>query len=84
LGKPYSIHTSRWPSVDTEAVKEDEITLVLQVNGKVRDRLVVAVDISESDAKALAMANPAVQKSLDGREPRQVVYVKGKLVNVVG
>jgi leucyl-tRNA synthetase len=84
LGKPYSIHTSRWPSVDTEAVKEDEITLVLQVNGKVRDRLVVAVDISESDAKALAMANPAVQKFLEGREPRQVVYVKGKLVNVVG
>jgi leucyl-tRNA synthetase len=84
LGKPYSIHTSRWPSVDEEAVKEEEITLVLQVNGKVRDRLVVPAGIGEAEAKEAALANPAVQKFLEGRQPRQVVYVKGKLVNVVG
>ncbi len=84
LGKPYSIHTQAWPKVDEAAAAEDEITLVLQVNGKVRDRLVVPAGISDADAKAKALENPAVQKFLEGRQPRQVIYVKGKLVNVVG
>ena len=84
LGKPYSIHTQAWPKVDEAAAAEDEITLVVQVNGKVRDRLVVPAEISEADAKAQALENPAVQKFLEGRQPRQVIYVKGKLVNVVG
>ncbi len=84
LGKPYSIHTQPWPVVDEEAAKEEEITLVLQVNGKVRDRLVVPAGISEEDARQAALANPVVQKYLEGRAPRQVIYVRGKLVNVVG
>ncbi len=84
LGKTGSIHTSAWPVVDEEATREDEVTLVLQVNGKVRDRLVVAADISDVDAKNAAKASPLVQKFLEGREPRQVIYVKGKLVNFVG
>jgi len=83
-GKPYSIHTSKWPDVDEAAAVEEEITLVLQVNGKVRDRLVVAADISDEDAKKAALESGVVQKFLEGRAPRQVVYVKGKLVNVVG
>jgi leucyl-tRNA synthetase len=83
LGKPYSVHTSRWPAVDEQAAAVDEITLVLQVNGKVRDRITVPVDISESDAREHALANESVQKLLEGREPRQVIYVKGRLVNVV-
>jgi leucyl-tRNA synthetase len=84
IGNPYSIHTSTWPTVDEAAVVEDEITLVLQVNSKVRDRLVVPADISEEDAKKMAMASAVVQKYLEGRPARQVIYVKGKLVNVVG
>jgi len=84
LGKPYSIHTQAWPKVDEAAAVEEEITLVLQVNGKVRDRLVVPAGISEADAKAQALENAAVKKFLEGRQPRQVIYVKGKLVNVVG
>ncbi len=83
LGKPYSIHTQSWPVLDEEAAKQEEITLVLQVNGKVRDRLIVAADVSEEDAKLLAMENPAVQRFLEGKTPRQVIYIKGKLVNVV-
>jgi leucyl-tRNA synthetase len=84
MGKKYSIHTSQWPKVDEAAAAQDEITLVLQVNGKVRDRITVAADISETDAKAAALANEAVQKHLEGRTPKQVVYVKGRLVNIVG
>ncbi len=52
LGKPYSIHTQPWPEVDEAAAAVDELTLVVQVNGKVRDRITVPVDISEADARA--------------------------------
>ena len=84
LGKPYSIHTQSWPEVDEEAAREDEITLVLQVNGKVRDRITVPAGVSEADAKAAALASEAVQRNLNGRAPRQVIYVPGRLVNIVG
>jgi leucyl-tRNA synthetase len=83
LGKPYSIHIQSWPVVDEAAAKEDEITLVLQVNGKVRDRVTMPADISEEAAKQTALENPAVQRYIEGKTPRQVIYIKGKLVNVV-
>jgi leucyl-tRNA synthetase len=83
-GKRYSVHTQAWPKVDEAATVEDEITLVLQVNGKVRDRLVVPIGIAEADAQAAALANETVQKFLEGRSPKKVIYVPGKLVNVVG
>jgi leucyl-tRNA synthetase len=83
LGKPYSIHTQPWPKVDDAATVEEEITLVVQVNGKVRDRIMVPVDVSEGDAKTIALASEIVKKSLEGKEPRQVIYVKGRLVNIV-
>ncbi|RPI27487.1 MAG: leucine--tRNA ligase, partial [Chloroflexota bacterium] len=82
-GKPYSIHTRAWPQVDEEAAAEDVITLVVQVNGKVRDRINVPVGISEEDARQQALASEAVQKALDGKQPRKVILVPGRLVNVV-
>jgi leucyl-tRNA synthetase len=84
LEKPYSIHQMTWPGVDEAATAVAELTLVVQVNGKVRDRFTVAADISDEAAKAAALARPAVQKLLDGKPPRQVIYVKGRLVNIVG
>ena len=84
LGKPYSIHAQDWPEVDEAATAEDEITLVVQVNGKVRDRITVPVTIGEAEAKAAALASPAVQKFFAGRVPKKVIYVPGKLVNIVG
>ena len=62
----------------------EEITLVLQVNGKVRDRLDVPVGISEADAKAAALASESVKKYLEGRPPKKVIVVPGRLVNIVG
>jgi leucyl-tRNA synthetase len=53
------------------------------VNGKVRDRIVVPANVSEEEAKKVALASEAVQKMLEGREPRQLIYVKGRLVNIV-
>jgi leucyl-tRNA synthetase len=83
LGKPYSIHTQSWPVLDEEAAHQEEIMLVLQVNGRVRDRLVVPADVSEEEARRLALENPNVRRFLDGKPPRQLIYVKGRLVNVV-
>ena len=83
LGKPYSIHLQAWPKVDEAAAKEEEITLVVQVNGKVRDRITVPANVSEEEAKKIALGSELVQKNLNGENPRQVIYVKGRLVNIV-
>ncbi len=83
LGKPYSIHTQAWPAYDPEMAKEEKITLVVQVNGKVRDRIMVPVDINEEQAKATALASEVVQRHMGGKEPRKVVVVPGRLVNIV-
>ncbi len=83
LGQPYSIHSQAWPAYDAELAREDEITLVVQVNGKVRDRIVVPADISEDAARARALESEAVVKLLAGGAPRQVIVVPGRLVNIV-
>lgn len=83
LGKPYSIHRQAWPEVDEQAAAEEQITLVLQVNGKVRDRISVPVDISEETARELALNSEAIGRYLGGKEPRKVILVPGKLVNIV-
>lgn len=83
IGKPYSIHTQAWPKVDEAAAADDEITLVLQVNGKLRDRIMVPANISDEDAKKIALDSDAIKKTLEGKAPRQVIYVKGRLVNIV-
>lgn len=82
-GKAYSIHTQAWPQWDEAVAKEESITLVVQINGKVRDRIEVAADIDEESAKQAALASPAVQEKLNGSTPRQVIVVPGRLVNIV-
>ena len=72
-----------WPKVDEAAAAQEEITLVVQVNGKVRDRVVVPADVSDDEAKKAAVESTQVQKVLEGKSPKQVIYVKGRLVNIV-
>jgi leucyl-tRNA synthetase len=83
LKKPYSIHQQPWPKVDEEAAKEDEITIPIQVNGKVRDRIVVPADAGEEQIKSAALASEVVQKFLEGKPPRKVIVAQKKLVNIV-
>ncbi len=83
LGKPYSIHTQSWPAVDEEAARDEEITLVVQVNGKLRDRILVAPGISDADAQAKALSSEAVRAALEGKPVRKVIIVPGRLVNIV-
>ena len=69
--------------MDEAAAAAEEITLVVQVNGKVRDRITVPVDNSEEAARTTALESEAVKRTLEGKSPRQVIYVKGRLVNIV-
>jgi leucyl-tRNA synthetase len=83
LGEPYSVHQQPWPKWDEAQISAETITLVIQVNGKVRDRIHAPADIDDQAARKLALNSEAVQRHLDGREPERVVVVQGKLVNVV-
>jgi leucyl-tRNA synthetase len=77
------IHLRRWPVADPQLAAEDRVTMIVQVNGKVRDRIEVAPTISEREAEAAALASPAVVEALAGAEPRRVIVKPPKLVNVV-
>jgi leucyl-tRNA synthetase len=83
MGKPYSIHQQAWPTVDEAATKEDSIEIPVQVNGKVRDRIVVPADANEEQIKSAALASEAIQKFLEGQEPKKVIVANGRLVNIV-
>jgi len=83
MGQPYSIHNQPWPAVDQAAAAEQEITLIVQVNGKLRNRITVPTSIDDEATKAIALASPAVQKMLGGKPPRQVILVPKRLVNIV-
>jgi leucyl-tRNA synthetase len=83
LGKPGSVHTQEWPAVDAAAAAEQEITLVVQVNGKLRDRIRVAADIDREAACERALASDAVSRFVAGKSVRKVIFVPGRLVNIV-
>jgi leucyl-tRNA synthetase len=82
-GRPYSVHQQAWPSYDPALAADEFITLVLQVNGKVRGRLTMPAGLNEEQARSVALQNEAVLRHLDGKQPRKMIYVPGKLVNVV-
>ncbi len=83
LGEENSIHLQKWPEYKEEALKKDEVTIVVQVNGRVRDKIQVAVDIEEEKLKEKVFATEQVKKYTDGKEVVKTIVVPGKLVNVV-
>jgi leucyl-tRNA synthetase len=83
FGKPYSIHQQRWPEVDVAAAADELITLIVQVDGKLRDRIMVPVDVSEEAATSAALESEVIKKFLGGRTPRKMIVVPGRLVNIV-
>ena len=78
-----SIHLQEWPQADPQKAKEDEITVVVQVNGRVRDKLSVASNTASADLETKALASNNVQRWTDGKQIRKVVVVPDKLVNIV-
>jgi len=83
IGGDYSVHVQPWPEWDEDLVVEEIVTLIVQVNGKVRDRLEVPVEIDEEMAKKLALETKGAQRHTAGKEIVRMVYVPGKLVNIV-
>ena len=83
MGRPYSVHEGAWPEWDEGLIAQEEITLVVQVNGKLRDRIDAPADVSEEMVKGLALASEKVRPHVEGREIRKSIYVPGKLVNFV-
>ena len=72
-----------WPKADPALLVEDEVTLPIQINGKRRDEITVAKDMSKDELEALVLQNKAVVKALDGATPRKLIIVPGRIVNVV-
>jgi leucyl-tRNA synthetase len=82
-GGEFSVHQQRWPTYDPELTMDEMITLVVQINGKVRDRIVVPAEISDEEARRRALESEQIQARLGGRKPRKVLVVPGRLVNLV-
>jgi leucyl-tRNA synthetase len=83
LGHPEGIVAAGWPAFDETVAKADEIVIPVQINGKVRARLTVPADTSEEQLRELALADPAVQKHIEGKTVKKVVVVGGRLVSIV-
>ena len=83
IGGKVLLSETEWPTYDASALIRTECELVVQVNGKLRDRIWMAMDAPEESAKELALASPKVQEHIDGKTIRKVIYVPGKIMNVV-
>jgi len=83
IGHNDSIHTQKWPSYDPSLTKDKEITLVIQINGKVRDKVNILSDISEEEIKNTVFKLPKVQNYIDGKIILKTFIVKNKLINIV-
>ncbi|HLL51016.1 MAG TPA: leucine--tRNA ligase [Thermomicrobiales bacterium] len=83
LGMPYSVHHQSWPDFDPALTRADEVEIVVQINGKVRDRLLLPVDLPEAEAREHVLTLPKIAEAIAGRDPRKVIYVPGRLINIV-
>jgi leucyl-tRNA synthetase len=83
LGHQPSIADVPWPAYDAEAIREAEVTVVVQVNGKVRSKLTLPVGLPDKELERAALADTKVREHTGGRSPKKVIVVPGKLVNVV-
>jgi leucyl-tRNA synthetase len=77
------VHAESWPKFDPELARSESVTLVVQVNGKVRDRIEVSPDITEDEAVGVALASERVTSAMGGAEPSRVIARPPRLVNVV-
>jgi leucyl-tRNA synthetase len=83
LGGESSVHTQPWPTFDPSALERNEITIVVEVDGRVRDRLTVPPGLGRDEILARALASERVRRHLDGRSPRDVVFVLDRVINLL-
>jgi leucyl-tRNA synthetase len=83
LGHQESLTYEPWPEADAALLTEDLITIAVAVNGKRRDEIQISADADEDSVRAAALALEKIQRHLDGKEPKKVIVVKGRMVNIV-
>ncbi|UCF17005.1 MAG: class I tRNA ligase family protein, partial [Phycisphaerales bacterium] len=83
LGHAESLAYESWPEYDENLIEEKEIELAVQVNGKIRDKIVVAADASEEQIRQEALSREKVIVAIAGKEPRKIIVIKSRLVNIV-
>ena len=83
LGNERSIFLGSWPQYDPEKLIEDEVRIAVSVNGKVRDTFSVPRDIPEEELKSQALESENVRRHMEGKEPKRIVVVPGRIVNIV-
>ena len=83
LGNNTSILLASWPTYREDALEKDELTIVVQVNGKLRSRFSVDINADEESVKEMALTDEKVKKFIDGKSIKKVILVKNKLVNIV-
>jgi leucyl-tRNA synthetase len=83
LGHDTSVHLEAWPKFDPKLARDETVTVVVQVNGKVRDRLEVGAGASEADVRELALKSEAVVRHLAGKTPTKIIFVKDRMLSIV-
>ena len=83
MGSEGLVATQPWPDHDPALLVDDEVTIAVQVNGKLRDTLTVAKDMDKDALQALALGSEKIIRTLDGASPKKVIVVPGRLVNIV-
>jgi len=82
-GRPDSVFNQPWPKWDESFLKTDEITIVIQINGKLRSQIRIPPGLEEEDVRGLALSDGRVKEWMKDRSPKNVIYVRDKLVNIV-
>ena len=83
IGNSKSVHLEKWPVFDEDALKENSYELVIQINGKVRDKINVEINISDDEIKEKTLIRPNVKKWIDKKTIRKIIIVKGRIINIV-
>ncbi len=83
LGEKKSIHLASWPKWDKKKVIDDTVTIAISVNGKVRSEITIEIEASEDEVKEMAQKDPKIKPWIEGKTIKKVIYVKGRLVNIV-
>ena len=83
IGNSKSVHLEKWPVFDEDALRENSYELVIQINGKVRDKINVEINISDDEIKEKTLIRPNVKKWIDNKTIRKIIIVKGRIINIV-
>ena len=83
LGHTGSVHKQQWPVVDEKAMAAEDVTVIVQINGKVRDKIVMPVNVDQAEAEKIALAQPKIAEMIAGKAIKKVIVVPNKLINIV-